>query len=70
MKIIKEGRDPRCGYTVISVCHNCKTEFEWNTNEAVLVPDQRDGDYYKLSCPLCSVQITTDAKLAHRWLPT
>lgn len=64
MRIIKEGRDPKLGHMHISVCGHCKTEFKWNTNEAIRVPDQRDGDFYKMACPLCSAQVNVDARLA------
>lgn len=52
-KIIKQGSLP--DHEVIeTTCGNCKTIFTFTVIEADAVYDQRDGDYFKISCPFCS----------------
>ncbi|WP_372356969.1 hypothetical protein ACCP99_08260 [Xanthomonas sp. NCPPB 3443] len=58
MRIIKQGRHPSVGDTHESTCRTCGTVFEWNTNEAIRQPDQREGDYFKIACPLCGASAT------------
>ena len=53
MRIIKRGRDPSAGEIHRSKCLWCKTEFEWETSEARIVQDPRDGNYYEIACPVC-----------------
>ena len=53
MRIIKHGRDPYAGEIQRSKCLWCKTEFEWETSEARIVQDPRDGNYYEIACPVC-----------------
>ena len=66
MRIIKHGRDPSAGETHRSECRWCKTVFEWETIEARTVPDQRDGDYYEIACPVCK-RLHTKAKEPMRY---
>jgi hypothetical protein len=52
VKIIEKGVLPekqplRCR------CNHCKTLFEFTPLEAQYVNDQRDGDAYKIDCPVC-----------------
>ena len=53
MRIIEHGRDPSAGEIHRSKCLWCKTVFEWETNEARIVQDPRDGNYYEIACPVC-----------------
>ena len=53
MRIIKHGRDPAAGASFKTKCFSCRTVFEWHTHEAILRPDNRDGDYYEIACPVC-----------------
>ena len=56
MKIIRHGKIPQ-EKECQSECHNCKTLFSLTIAEGELVYDQRDGDYIKTNCPLCSTVI-------------
>lgn len=51
MKILQEGKLPG-NRAYRSQCRNCGTKFEFTALEATLVPDQRDGDYLEIRCPL------------------
>jgi PHP family Zn ribbon phosphoesterase len=53
MRIIKHGRDPRAGAIHKLKCVSCKTVFEFEAHEAKTVPDDRDGDFYQIACPVC-----------------
>lgn len=52
MKIIKRGQIPE-NKTIRVKCNFCETEFEFQAKEAELVYDQREGDAYKIGCPVC-----------------
>lgn len=56
MKIIKQGTLPG-GKKYRATCNNCKTKFEFAAGEARLIFDQRDGDFYAIACPLCSLTV-------------
>ena len=49
--IVSAGRLPE-NSTYNATCMNCKTVFTFTRGEALLVDDQRDGDYLQISCPL------------------
>lgn len=53
MRIIKQGNLPE-DRPYQTVCRNCNTEFEFLQKEAELVFDQRDGNFLKIKCPVCS----------------
>lgn len=56
MRIIKEGKLP--GKQMYRVtCTNCKTEFEFEQDEATYSSNQRDGDCLQIACPLCKQYI-------------
>ena len=50
MKIIKEGTPPQFK-TAVMHCDNYGCEFEATKGEFKFVPDQRDGDFWKITCP-------------------
>lgn len=52
MKIIKRGHDPLTE-THRAVCRKCETVFEFDRKETTYVPDQRDGDFLQIDCPVC-----------------
>jgi hypothetical protein len=57
MRIIREGTLPEKQlYT--ATCWKCTTEFEFSRIEATEVPDQRDGNYLRINCPLCKSSVT------------
>lgn len=66
IRIIKHGTPPDCGAIFKTKCLNCRTVFEWDTGEAQLKPDPRDGDYYEIPCPVCG-RACTKQKAALRW---
>lgn len=61
MKIIKEGIDPK-KRTYRIECHICKTEFEFEQQEAKYNSDQRDGDFLSINCPICKTNCTIDVR--------
>lgn len=52
VKIIKQGKVPETTPIRCS-CNHCRTVFEFLPVEAKYVSDQRDGDAYKIACPVC-----------------
>lgn len=34
-------------------CSYCKTIFTFNGSDGTLRSDQREGDYYEITCPVC-----------------
>lgn len=61
MKVIKHGdRVPR---QIRTECSGCGCEFEFGRDEAKLIDDPRDGDFYSISCPDCNRLCTIDYKL-------
>lgn len=52
MKILEHGMPPIVKVYTLR-CHNCSTKFEFQRHEAEFVPDQRDGDYLRVHCPVC-----------------
>lgn len=65
MRIIKEGRIPE---TVEheTTCRKCSTVFAWKITEAKYQIDQRDGDFYRINCPLCQQEAYVDARIARQ----
>jgi hypothetical protein len=39
-------------------CAHCKTEFTFQDHDAVREHDWRDGDFYRIGCPVCGHQCT------------
>ncbi len=61
MRIIKEGSTPGTRPIVMD-CFNCETLFEFLEAEAEYIGDQRDGDFYRLKCPVCMITLTKDIR--------
>lgn len=58
VQIIKRGTPPsEREYRIC--CYSCKTVFQFKQSEATLHPDQRDGDYVAIQCPVCGKRETT-----------
>ena len=57
MKIISRGEIPE-KKPVRMTCDHCKTLAEFEQSEMRPVFDQRDGDYWSVSCPVCEREIT------------
>lgn len=66
MKIITEGELPETR-PIRTTCRSCRTLFEFTPAEATRVSDQRDGDYYRVTCPLpgCHKEVTVSVQLAY-----
>lgn len=52
VKIIVRG-DDKAARPIRTTCRECKTVFEFLKTDARYVNDQRDGDFYHISCPVC-----------------
>lgn len=59
MEIISKGRLPK-DQQYQTTCNNCRTIFTFMRDEAELVPDSREGDFLRVTCPLpgCGSKIT------------
>jgi DNA-directed RNA polymerase subunit RPC12/RpoP len=53
MRVIKAGAKPE-DKLYQAACMHCKTEVEFARHEAKYNPDQRDGDFLSVNCPICS----------------
>ena len=65
MKVIQPGKVPST--TLHGTCGNCRTVFVCDQSEAHYVPDQRDGDFWRVKCPLseCGHDVTIAATGQH-----
>jgi RNase P subunit RPR2 len=61
MRIIRRGVLPEEKIYRAS-CNHCKTEVEFTGAEGRLKYDQRDGNFYTVTCPVCNNLITKDAQ--------
>jgi hypothetical protein len=61
VKIIHRGEDPAT-QPVLAQCSRCGTQIEFMPSEAQFVSDQRDGDFYRIGCPICNHEITANAQ--------
>ncbi|WP_226426548.1 CpXC domain-containing protein [Xanthomonas sp. MWU16-30325] len=61
MRIIKQGRDPAAELHE-ATCSNCGTVFEFNSGEARLQSDHRNGEYFEIACPLCGHRVTKEVQ--------
>ena len=57
MKIVARGTDP-ADIKITATCRNCTSVIEFVPLEAERVFDQRDGDFWRIKCPVCSKDIT------------
>lgn len=63
IEIIKRGTPPgERRYT--ATCRNCSTEFSFLPHDATKQFDQRDGDYFVISCPVCTKDCTVAERVA------
>lgn len=61
MRIIEEGKRP-ADVEYRTTCPHCRCIFEFQAKEAELIHDQREGDYFKISCPTCLSSVTRDKR--------
>ncbi len=61
MRIISRGEVPDLK-PIRFECNYCKTVFEATRQEASLVSDQRDGNFWTCLCPVCTRGATKDAR--------
>jgi len=66
VEIIRQGQRPE-DRRIETTCTRCKTVFAFQAHEARLVPDQRDGDFYQLPCPICSSPVSVAATVGRDW---
>jgi uncharacterized C2H2 Zn-finger protein len=57
MKIISRGNPPD-DKPIRFECSHCNTVFEATREEARVVPDERDGWYWFIGCPVCNRVVT------------
>lgn len=57
MEIVRQGADPVKQH-IEGECTRCRTVIKFLPVEARYVPDQRDGDFYSIQCPVCPNMIT------------
>lgn len=60
MKIIQRGANP-AAEPIRATCRKCQTIFEFHPLEAKYSADQRDGDFYSITCPVCSQTVAVNA---------
>ena len=65
MEILKRGIPPK-ERTYDITCRNCASELRFVRDEATLVVDTRDGNYYQIACPVCQENITMFANFLMR----
>lgn len=57
MRIIKHGKPPGDQKHTLK-CAGCGTKIEALTSELERVSDARDGDFWRIQCPVCPRAIT------------
>lgn len=62
IRIIKPGRSAELERVHKIQCRWCTCVFEFQSKDANLISDQRDGDYYEINCPDCKKKETTPFK--------
>lgn len=63
IRIIQKGNDPVARF-YRTTCNHCHTIFEFQAVDAIHFTDARDGDAWKLACPVCTWTcfVSTDVK--------
>jgi uncharacterized protein with PIN domain len=66
MKIIKRGTVPE-DVVYLCQCRKCKTTLEFTSKDEGVkeLHDPRDGNYFKITCPVCTDYIFVDTKVKH-----
>lgn len=57
MEILERGKLPS-EKVYVCTCNSCESKVRFTEGEANYQPDQRDGDYVWVKCPVCSSIIT------------
>ncbi|WP_311270505.1 hypothetical protein [Sphingobium sp. WCS2017Hpa-17] len=60
IKVTKRGSLPEHDLFA-GTCHRCKTEVEFERQDARFTDDQRDGGYLTVPCPTCRDNISVQA---------
>lgn len=60
VSILVPGRIPE-NRPMEATCRNCGCVFQFTPQDAKRVNDQRDGDFYSISCPTCKMQVNKQA---------
>jgi hypothetical protein len=66
MRVLFNARDQPWSREVD--CANCSSKLEVVAADLSFVADQRDGDAYKLTCPVCEHENWLDASLVPKGL--
>jgi hypothetical protein len=61
MKVIHQGNNPAT-VPLQCTCGQCRSVIEFLPFEAKRTFDQREGDFYSITCPVCQFTITTDVR--------
>jgi DNA-directed RNA polymerase subunit RPC12/RpoP len=61
IEIIKRGT-PRSERKFDARCVSCKTEFTFQAADAKLELDMRDGNFYRIQCPVCGHECTRNTQ--------
>ncbi|MDO8558237.1 MAG: hypothetical protein Q7S09_03570 [bacterium] len=69
-KVVKKGKSGPSWVGMKLKCPHCDCTFKLERGDRVeTVPDQRDGDYYKVSCPECHGMVTKSVSPSVSWDP-
>jgi hypothetical protein len=61
--VLKRGKIPG-DISHIVACRKCDSRLRFRRLEADMVSDPRDGDYYKITCPVCREMVTLSTSVA------
>jgi phage FluMu protein Com len=62
MRILKSGNGQMVPERPCT-CTYCRCEFAFREDEARLIDDSRDGDYFRIACPQCRVLNSVSVKV-------
>jgi hypothetical protein len=70
MRIIASGHKAPDAENIPCKCGACDCHFKFRESEASMyVEDARDGDYWRVGCPECSVLNSVSVRMKGRELP-
>jgi hypothetical protein len=70
MRVIQPGRLKLDVENTPCACINCGCVFAFRPSEADRIEDSRDGDYFRIACPTCTVLNSVDCRLEGSAVPT
>lgn len=60
IEILKVGT-PKSAKVYHVTCRDCETEFTFQAADAIREHDMRDGDFFRIGCPVCGTECTKAA---------